>query len=176
MHNLTSSPNLRSTPYQPHLTTDLTQHIVCVTSPLLKVISPKPEHTSCSLDKEPKNTDSSPKVQCKYLVNESLLLLLKYKNLGVTQKQGHRNTRVTEKRRTTHNFPNCLLISHSSFGDWQSLHFKYLCFKRHSTLKVVWAWNTVHRLHFVIHSLNVVSLLYFQFSPSTPNTYAKSEV
>jgi hypothetical protein len=52
--------------------------------------------------------DSSPVVQCKYLVNEFLLLLLKYKNFGVTQKQGHHNTRVIEKR-TTQIFANFFL-------------------------------------------------------------------
>jgi hypothetical protein len=53
--------------------------------------------------------DSSPIVQYKYLVNEFLLLLLKYKNFGVKQKQGHCNTRVIEKRRTTQIFPNVFL-------------------------------------------------------------------
>ena len=53
--------------------------------------------------------DSLPLVQFQYLVNEFLLLLLKYKNFGVTQKQRHRNTRVIDKRRTTQIFPNFFL-------------------------------------------------------------------
>jgi hypothetical protein len=53
--------------------------------------------------------DSLPIVQYKYLVNEFLLLLLKYKNCGVTQKQRHRNTRVKEERRSTQIFPNVFL-------------------------------------------------------------------
>jgi len=53
--------------------------------------------------------DSSPIVQYKYLVNEFLLLLLKYKNCGVKQRQGHCNTRVTEERRSTQIFPNVFL-------------------------------------------------------------------